>query len=137
MIFLLIAGTYTPFALLALSGTFAWIVLAVVWTGTFLGIGLCLFWTNARRWLRAVIYVALGWVAIFTLPQLAQHLGWSAVVLMLFGGLLYSTGALVYALRRPDPLPAVFGFHEIFHALVIAAAAAQYAVVAFYVFPRC
>lgn len=137
MIFLLIAGTFTPFGLLVLSGTLARVVLTIVWSGAFLGIGVNLVWTSAPRWLRPVVYVALGWAAVVTLPELALQLGWTAVGFLLLGGLLYSTGALVYAVRRPDPSPSVFGFHEIFHALVIAAALTQYAVVVFYVFPHC
>jgi hemolysin III len=136
MIFFLIAGTYTPFCVLVIPGTFASVVLAVVWGGALFGIGLNLFWTTAPRWMRPVVYVALGWVAVFTLPALVLHVGWAGTLLLALGGLLYSLGAIVYALRRPDPVPAVFGFHEVFHALVITAALVQYAVIAFYVLPR-
>jgi hemolysin III len=135
MIFLLIAGTFTPFGLLVLSGAFAAVILAVVWGGAAAGIALQLMWIDAPKWLSAVVYVALGWVGVAAVPELAVRVGWIATGLLLLGGVLYSAGALVYALRRPDPAPAVFGYHEIFHALVIAAALAQYAVVAFFVFP--
>jgi hemolysin III len=136
MIFLLIAGTYTPFGLLALSGTLAVVVLAVVWSGALLGMVLSLFGADAPRWLRPVVCVALGWVAVAALPQMVSHLGWTAPLLLLLGGALYSAGALVYGLRWPDPAPAVFGYHEIFHALVVAAALVHYGVVAVFVLPR-
>ena len=136
MIAVLIAGTYTPFGALALSGTRAAAVLAVVWGGAAVGILLHVAWIDAPKWLSAVLYVALGWVGIAALPQLIVTVGWSPMVLLLTGGILYSLGALVYALRRPDPLPAVFGYHEVFHALVVAAATAHYAAVALTIVPR-
>ena len=135
MIFLLIAGTFTPFGLLVLSGALAAVILTVVWAGAAAGIVLKLVWIDAPRWVSAALYVALGWVGVAALPELLVRMGWMATGLLVLGGLLYSAGALVYALRRPDPAPAVFGYHEIFHALVIAAALAQYAVVAFFVLP--
>ena len=133
MIFLLIAGTYTPFALLALHGGLATAILIVVWSGAFAGIVLNLVWIDAPKWLTAVVYVALGWVAIVAFPSLFDQLGVIATLLVGLGGILYTLGAVVYATRKPDPAPAVFGYHEIFHALVIAAAAVQYTVIAFYV----
>jgi hemolysin III len=133
MIFLLIAGTYTPFALLALHGTIATAILVVVWAGAAGGIVLNLIWVDAPKWVTALVYVALGWVAVIAFPSLFDELGVTATMMVAAGGVLYTLGAVVYALRRPDPAPAVFGYHEIFHALVIAAAAIQYAVVAFYV----
>jgi hemolysin III len=133
MIFLLIAGTYTPFALLALHGGLATAILIVVWSGAFAGIVLNLVWIDAPKWLTAVVYVALGWVAIVAFPTLFDQLGAIATLLVGLGGILYTLGAVVYATRKPDPSPAVFGYHEIFHALVIAAAAVQYSVIAFYV----
>jgi len=135
-IFLLIAGTYTPFALLVLDGTLADVVLAVIWVGAAGGILLKLLWIDAPKWLTALIYVLLGWVAVAVTPDLISELGITASVLVGVGGLLYTAGAIIYALRRPDPVPAVFGYHEVFHALVIAAAALQYAVVAFWVIPQ-
>jgi len=135
-IFLLIAGTYTPFALLVLDGTLADVVLAVVWVGAIGGIILKLLWIDAPKWLAASIYVALGWVAVAVTPDLIDEVGVTAAVLVGMGGLLYTVGAVIYALRRPDPIPTVFGYHEVFHALVIAAAALQYAVVAFWVLPQ-
>jgi hemolysin III len=133
MIFLVIAGTYTPFALLVLHGGLATAILVVVWGGAFAGIVLNLVWIDAPKWLTAIVYVALGWVAIVAFPALFDELGVTATLLVGLGGILYTIGAVVYATRKPDPAPAVFGYHEIFHALVIAAAAVQYSVVAFFV----
>jgi hemolysin III len=130
MIFLLIAGTYTPFALLVLQGPLATAILITVWAGATGGIVLKLVWIRAPRWLGALFYVALGWVAVAAFPQLVEHAGVGLTLLLVAGGLLYTLGAIVYATRRPDPIPAVFGYHEVFHALVIAAAALQFAVVA-------
>jgi hemolysin III len=135
MIFLLIAGTYTPFALLSLSGGLATAILIAVWAGAGAGIVLKLAWIDAPKWLVAVIYVALGWVVVAAFPELYDALGVTAVAMVAGGGVLYTAGAVIYATRRPDPVPTVFGYHEVFHALVIVAAALQYAVVAFYVLP--
>ncbi|MDX6674370.1 MAG: hemolysin [Solirubrobacteraceae bacterium] len=135
MIFLLIAGTYTPFAVLALDGPLATAILIVVWAAALGGIVLKLAWIDAPKWLIALIYVAIGWVALAAFPQLLSKLGVTATAMVAAGGLLYTAGAVVYARQRPDPVPTVFGYHEIFHALVILAAALQYAVVAFWVLP--
>ena len=135
MIFLLIAGTYTPFALLALEGTLATAILIAVWAGALTGIVFKLVWIGAPKWLVSAVYVVLGWVAVAAFPQMISGLGVVATALVAAGGVLYTVGAVVYALRRPDPLPAVFGYHEVFHVLVIVAAALQYAVVAFFVLP--
>jgi hemolysin III len=134
-IFLLIAGTYTPFALLVLEGRIATVILVVVWAGALGGILLKLVWIDAPKLITAIVYVALGWVAVAAFPDLLEELGVTGTALVAAGGLLYTAGALVYAFRRPDPVPSVFGYHEVFHALVIIAAALQYAVVAFYVLP--
>jgi hemolysin III len=135
MIYLLIAGTYTPFALLVLDGGLAKAVLIAVWGGAALGIGLKLLWPDTPKWLTAGVYVTLGWVAVIAFPQLASELGPVGMALVAGGGLLYTAGAVVYALRRPDPAPAVFGYHEIFHVLVIAAAVLQFVAVAVYALP--
>ena len=127
-IFLLIAGTYTPFCLL-IGGRPGLVVLLVVWVGASLGILQCLIWVDAPKALVASIYVALGWVAVSVMPELRSTVGGRGLTLLLVGGLAYSTGAAVYATRWPDPAPSVFGYHEIFHALVIAAAACHFAVV--------
>jgi hemolysin III len=133
MIYVLVAGTYTPFALLVLAPALGWTILGVVWAGALAGVVLSLVWIDAPRWLTAVLYVALGWVAVVVLPQLWDRAGVMAVALLATGGVLYTLGAVVYARRRPDPAPRVFGYHEVFHALVIAAAAVQFAAVALFV----
>jgi hemolysin III len=132
MIYVLVAGTYTPFALLVLAPALGWTILGVVWGGAVAGVVLSLVWIDAPRWLSAVLYVALGWVAVVVLPQLWNRAGVMAVALLATGGVLYTLGAIVYALRRPDPSPRVFGYHEVFHVLVIAAAAVQFAAVALF-----
>ena len=134
-IFLLIAGSYTPFALLVIDGTLADVILAVVWIGAGAGIVLKLVWVDAPKWLMALIYVLLGWVAVAAMPDLLSDLGVTATAMVAVGGVLYTVGAVVYALRRPDPSPTVFGYHEVFHLLVIVAAGLQYAVIAFWVLP--
>jgi hemolysin III len=135
MIFVLIAGTYTPFALLVLHGTVAEIVLVAVWASAAAGIVLNLLWWNAPKPVTAAVYLSTGWIAVLAFPQLWSGLGPVGFGLILLGGLLYTAGAVVYARRRPDPKPAVFGYHEIFHVLVIAAAASQFAAVAIYALP--
>jgi hemolysin III len=132
MIFLLIAGTYTPVGLLVLHGTLATVVLAVVWGGAVAGIVLELAWTRAPRWLGGTVYLALGWVAVVATPELFARLGVAGGLLIVAGGLAYTAGAAIYALRRPDPAPAVFGYHEIFHLLVIAGVAAHFLAISLY-----
>jgi hemolysin III len=129
MIFLLIAGTYTPVGLLVLEGPLAVSVLLVVWSGAALGVALNLGWRQAPSWVGVVVYVALGWVAVVALPQLVRQLGMAGTGLLLAGGLAYSAGALVYARRRPNPAPTVFGYHEIFHLLVVAGVALHFAAI--------
>lgn len=128
-IFLLIAGTYTPFSFL-LGSRVGWIFLGIVWAGALLGIVMSVAWVRAPKALVAAVCVLLGWAALPLLPALKAALGTGAVVLLAAGGVVYSLGAAVYALRRPDPFPSVFGYHEIFHALVIAAAVCHFAAVA-------
>jgi hemolysin III len=135
-IYALIAGSYTPVGLLVLRGNWRLVVLGIVWTGAAIAIALKFFWLDAPKWLSAVIGIGLGWVAIAVLPQIFDRVGIAGSVLVLAGGLAYTAGALVYALRRPDPLPAVFGYHEVFHALVIVAVACQYSAIAFFVLPE-
>jgi len=135
MIYVLIAASYTPFALFALHGTLATVVLLVVWPGAAGGVLLQLVWADHPKWVAALVAMALGWVAVVTLSQLPSAIGWWAVAALTVSGLLYTTGAVVYARERPNPWPAVFGYHEVFHALVLAAAAIHYAVVAFVVLP--
>jgi hemolysin III len=135
MIFLLIAGTYTPVGLLVLQGTLATVVLAVVWGGAAAGILLELAWTKAPRWLGGTVYLTLGWVAVVAMPQLFTRLGVAGGLLIVAGGLVYSAGAAIYALRRPDPVPAVFGYHEVFHLLVIGGVAAHFLAIGLYALP--
>jgi hemolysin III len=122
MIFLLIAGTYTPYCLILLPRPTATTVLAVVWGGALAGIALQMAWPGAPRWVAAPLYLALGWVAIVVLPEIARAGGPAVLVLVLAGGLAYSLGAVCYALRRPNPWPTVFGHHELFHACTLVAA---------------
>jgi len=135
MIYLLIAGTYTPFALLVLSGAWRTTVLAVVWTGAALAMSLRFVWVEAPKWISVFFGLALGWVGVVVFPQLMK-VGAGAVLLLAAGGLLYSGGAVVYAIQRPDPAPATFGYHEIFHVLVAAAVVCQYCAIAFFVLPH-
>ncbi|WP_019809924.1 PAQR family membrane homeostasis protein TrhA [Saccharomonospora halophila] len=126
MIFLFIAGTYTPFTLLAMSQPTGYVVLGVVWGGAAAGVALKMLWPGAPRWVGVPIYIALGWVAVFVLPELATAGGIAAVVLLLVGGLLYTLGAVFYALKWPNFWPDTFGYHEVFHACTIAAALTHY-----------
>ena len=136
MIFVFIAASFTPVALLALEGTLATVILTVVWGGAAAGVILKLVWISAPKWLSAALYLALGWVAVVATPALWNQLGWLSVVAFAVGGVLYTAGAVIYACERPNPWPHTFGFHEIFHSLVIAAAATHYAVIAFAVLPQ-
>jgi hemolysin III len=136
MIFVMIAGTYTPVALIALHGTLAKTILIVVWAGALGGVVFKLVWIDAPKWLLASVYVLLGLVSGAIVGELPAAIGWLGVAGLVVGGLLYLIGAVVYASGRPDPSPRVFGYHEVFHALVIVAAGLQYAVIAFAVLPH-
>ena len=133
-IFVFIAATYTPLALV-MHGPLVWVILTVSWIGAAAGVTFSLGWIEAPRWVIAGSYLALGWVAVILIPQLLGELPPAPLILFGVGGLLYTVGAIVYALRRPDPWPRTFGFHEIFHALVIVAAAAHYIAVIGWVLP--
>lgn len=135
MIFVLIAGTYTPFAVLVLEEPLRNVVLAGVWGGAVAGIVVTLLWIDAPKWLTATAYVALGWFGILAIPQITERAGVGALALLLVGGVAYTAGAVVYARRRPDPRPASFGYHEIFHVLVVVAAVAHFVAVAVYAVP--
>ena len=132
-IYMLIAGTYTAVCLLALSGAWRWTVLSIVWAGAVAAIVLKFAWVDAPKWLAAAIGLALGWVGVVAFPKLASTLDPAAVVLLGVGGLVYTAGAVVYVRRKPNPAPAVFGYHEVFHALTIVAVACQYVAIAFFV----
>ncbi|HEX3823831.1 MAG TPA: hemolysin III family protein [Mycobacteriales bacterium] len=133
-IFLLIAGSYTPFGVLALSGDTRVAVLSAVWGTAVLGVGFRVFWVEAPRWLYVALYLGLGWAAGFFVPQLVHGAGVAAFVLVAVGGMLYTFGGVVYGLKRPNPSPKWFGFHEIFHACTVAAFACQYIAASFVVY---
>lgn len=134
-VYLLIAGAYTPFGFLVMSAAWAVPVLALVWSGTFAAILLKLLWVRAPKWLSAAIGLALGWVGAAASSQLLKlHL--PGVLLVGASGLLYTAGAIVYVRRRPDPAPQLFGYHELFHVMTVAAVGCQYAAIAFFVLPR-
>jgi hemolysin III len=136
MIFFLIAGTYTPFALIVMHGTLATAILVVVWVGAIAGAIVEMVWIGHPKWVSALVYLSIGWVAVAAFPELWDALGPVGALLLAGGGLLYTAGAVVYATQRPDPNPAIFGYHEVFHAFVIAAAAIQFAVIAFWALPH-
>ncbi len=135
MIFFLIAGTYTPFALLVLNGPLADAILAVVWIGAVVGTIVEMVWIEHPKWVAALVYLSLGWVAVLGFPGLWEEMGVAGTLLVAAGGLFYTLGAVVYATQRPNPNPRVFGYHEIFHLFVILAAAAHFAAVAFFALP--
>jgi len=125
-IFLLIAGTYTPFAMTLLDSNRARLLLSLVWGGALVGIAFRVLWIGAPRWLYLPVYVALGWAAVFWLDDFAAAAGPAVLSLIVIGGLLYSLGGLVYGIQRPDPIPHWFGYHEVFHSLTIAAFVVHY-----------
>jgi hemolysin III len=134
-ILLLIAGTYTPFALLAFDGRLADAILIVVWAGAGAGLVLNLLWVDAPTWLTALVFIALGWVGAVAVPELLEF-GIAPAALVFAGGALYTIGALTYAFKRPNPVPHVFGYHEIFHLLVIGAAITHFVAIAAFVLPE-
>ena len=135
VIFVFIAASYTPIAVLVLEPPQSTIVLVSVWAGAMAGIAFSVAWIDAPRLAVAISYIAVGWVIVIALPEVLDEIGAPPALLFLAGGLLYSAGAVVYARKRPDPWPRVFGFHELFHALVIAAAALHFAAMAGWVIP--
>jgi hemolysin III len=132
-IYLLIAGTYTPLCLLVLDGAWRIAVLVIVYAGAAAAAALKFAWADAPKWLAAALGIALGWAGVVILPQVATRVNPAAVALLGVGGLAYTAGAIIYARRRPNPLPSVLGYHEVFHALTIAAVACQYVAIAFFV----
>jgi hemolysin III len=134
-IYLLIAGSYTPLGLLILDGNRRLAVMSIVWAGAVLAILLKLVWVDAPKWLASSIAITLGWVGVFVLPQVVESVGVTGCLLIIGGGIAYTLGGVVYATERPNPAPTVFGYHEVFHALVILAVALQYTAIAFFVLP--
>ncbi len=133
-IFLIIAGTCTPFAVLALPASDGRVLLWVMWVGALAGVVFRVFWVGAPRWLYTPVYLALGWVTVFFLPGFLTGAGVAVLVLIVVGGALYSVGALVYGLKRPNPSPRWFGFHEVFHTLTVAAFIVHYVAVSLTVY---
>ncbi len=125
-IFIMIAGSYTPFSLLLLSGSHAAIMLSLVWGGALLGVVFKVFWLSAPRWIYVPLYLVLGWAAVLYWPEFVDAAPTAVLVLMIVGGGLYTLGALVYGFKWPDPFPRWFGFHEVFHTLTIAAFIVHY-----------
>lgn len=134
-IFVLIAGTYTPFCLLALDGGWRWGVLAIAWGLALCGASLKLLWMGAPRWLSVLLYLGMGWVAVAAVPALLRTLPAGGMAWVLAGGLTYSAGALVYGLKRPNPIPGAFGFHELWHLFVVAGSACHFWAVLRYLVP--
>jgi hemolysin III len=134
MIFVFIAGTYTPIAVLTLPTGAMIGVLVAVWSGALIGVGLQTLWPAHPRWISAPCYIALGWVAVFVFPDLLHNAGVAAFVLIAAGGIIYTIGGVVYALKRPNPYPGVFGFHEVFHLCTLVAAICHYIAIWFAVF---
>ena len=134
-IFLFIAASYTPIVLLTLEGTLSDVVLICVWSGALAGVVFSVAWISAPRLLVSLTYLALGWTALAVMPDLIDRAGVAPTVLIAAGGILYSLGATVYALRRPDPWPDTFGFHEIFHTFVTLAAIVHFIAIAGWVVP--
>jgi hemolysin III len=135
MIFVLIAGTVTPFALLVMEPPLSTTLLIAVWAGALAGTIVELVWVDHPKWVAAIVYIAVGLIGAIGFPAIVSEAGLTAGILIAGGGALYATGAIIYAAQRPNPRPAVFGYHEIFHVLVIAAAAAHFAAIAFFALP--
>jgi hemolysin III len=135
-IYLLIAGTYTPISLIAMSGAIRVLVFSVVWLGAVVGIALEWMWYRPPRGWVTTNYIVVGWVALIALPQLWTSLGVAGFLLVLLGGLSYTVGAVIHAARRPDPWPEVFGYHELFHVFVLVALVLHFAAIAFVVLPK-
>jgi hemolysin III len=134
MIFVFIAGTYTPVIRLAMPRSTGHVVLALVWGAALVGVALTLFWPEAPRWVGVPLYLLLGWAGVWYTGMILHTAGMAAIVLLAAGGLLYSVGAVFYGLRRPDPWPSTFGYHELFHACTAVAALCHYIAIWFVVF---
>jgi hemolysin III len=136
MIFFLIAGTVTPFALLVMEPPLSTALLIAVWSGALAGTIVELVWIDHPKWVAAIVYIGVGMIGAIGFPAIVVEAGIAAGILIAFGGVLYAAGAVIYAVQRPDPSPAVFGYHEIFHVLVIAAAAVHFAAIALFALPN-
>ncbi|HEY8173979.1 MAG TPA: hemolysin III family protein [Dehalococcoidia bacterium] len=135
MIFALIAGTYTPFCLIVLGNAWGITMLCVVWTLAGLGMLLKIAWPYAPRWLSVGLYLALGWIGIIAVGEVITSLSIAELSLLMLGGALYSIGAIIYAMKWPDPSPRIFGFHEIFHLFVVAGSLVHFALLAIFILP--
>jgi hemolysin III len=133
-IFVLIAGTYTPFCLLAFTGFWRWGLLAIIWTIALVGVEVKIFYIKAPRWLNAVGYIVMGWLCLLAVPQMAASLPLGALVWLIAGGVLYTLGAIIYATRIFDFKPGIFGFHEVWHIFVLLGATAHYISVLYLIF---
>jgi len=133
MIFFYIAATYTPICLIPLRGPWGWSIFGVIWGLALAGVGLKVFWLHAPRWFSTGIYLAMGWLALVGIYPLVQNLEVGALSWLVAGGLIYSLGAVIYAIKWPDPFPRKFGFHEIFHLFVIGGSACHFALMYWYV----
>jgi hemolysin III len=134
-IFVLIAGTYTPLCFNVLDGWLRIVTLALIWALAIAGVILAVFKLNLPRWIGSAFYIGMGWVSLFTLPALVQSLGWGPVLLLILGGVFYTIGGVIYAMKRPNPFPRVFGFHEVFHIFVIAGSIGFAIVITVWVLP--
>lgn len=126
MIFIYIAATYTPICIIVLKGYIGWLLLIAVWLVAIFGVIIKLFWMNAPRWLSTLIYVLMGWLAVVVIYPLFSSLEIDALLWLFTGGLFYTVGAIIYALKKPDPFPGILGFHEIFHLFVLAGSFSHY-----------
>jgi hemolysin III len=131
----LIASSYTPVAALVLGGPWEVVLLSVIWAGAVFGVTLKMARPDGLSVVSAVLYIVLGWLAIVALPQLAREMTVAELVLLLAGGMLYTAGAIVFATRRPDPSPSIFGYHEVWHSFMVAAAACHYAMILLLLLP--
>ena len=135
MIYIFIAGNFTPFAILAMEGSLPLFLLMVLWLAVIIGAIINFFWYSAPNWIHSILYLVVSWACCLSIPQLWEHLGLFALSWIFLGGVLHTLGAVIYAMRKPNPYPTKFGFHEVFHALVTLAIAIHYGVVAHYLLP--
>lgn len=132
MIYIFIAGSFTPFAVLAMTGIIPIVLLSVLWGSVLMGAIINIFWLNVPRWVHSALYIAISWACIVSVPQLWSNLGGFALLWLMVGGIIYTIGGIIYGIKRPDPLPKVFGFHEVFHVFVTAGVAIHYGVISYF-----